>query len=85
MSSPEARGFFMSDSGFGSILLKIDEAAAFLKIHKGTLYRLASRRAVVSYKIEGTGLRFKPSDLERFVNKGKRTKKDLVGIVGSQN
>jgi excisionase family DNA binding protein len=62
----------------GDHLLKIKEAAAVLGIHPGSLYRLASSRAVVSYKIEGVGLRFKPSDLERLVNKSKRTKKDLA-------
>lgn len=61
--------------------MTIREAAAALKIHRGSLYRLASKRAVVSYKIEGVGLRFKPSDLEKFVAKGKRTKKDLATIA----
>ena len=76
------KGDSMTDSGFGSVLLTVREAAAFLRVHPGTLYRLAGRRVVVSYKIEGAGLRFKPSDLEKFVNAGKRTKKDLAAIAG---
>ena len=76
-------GVSMNDSAnFGSSLLDVREAAALLKIHPGSLYRLASRRAVISYKIEGVGLRFKPSDLDKLVAKGKRTKKDLATIAG---
>jgi excisionase family DNA binding protein len=75
----------MNDSGFGSSLLDVREAAALLKIHPGSLYRLASRRAVISYKIEGVGLRFKPSDLDKLVAKGRRGKRDLVAIASSKN
>lgn len=66
-------------------LMTIREAAAALKIHEGSLYRLCAKRGIIFYRIPGVGLRFKPSDLEEFVNKGKRTKKDLAAIVTSKN
>ena len=61
------------------------EAAEVLKIHPGSLYRLCAKRGIVFYRIEGVGIRFRPSDLDRFIDRSKRTKKDLGAIVGSQN
>lgn len=75
----------MIDEGLGPRLLTVREAAGILRISVGGMYRLASRRAVVSYKYAGMGLRFKPSDLEKFVLKGKRTRRDAPAIVSSKN
>jgi excisionase family DNA binding protein len=72
-------------SEFGDRLYTVREAAAVLRIHPGTLYRLASRRAIVSCKYAGIGIRFKPSDLEKFINQGRRTKRDLSAIAGCRN
>ena len=58
------------------------EAAEVLKIHPGSLYRLCARRGIVFYRIPGVGLRFRPSDLDKFVDRSRRTKKDLATIAG---
>jgi excisionase family DNA binding protein len=58
------------------------EAAEVLKIHPGSLYRLCARRGIVFYRIPGVGLRFRPSDLDKFVDRYRRTKKDLATIAG---
>lgn len=62
----------------GNHLLKIREAAAILRVSPGSLYRLAKRRAVVSFKIPGVGLRFRPADLEKFIASGRRSKRDAA-------
>ena len=69
----------------GKNLITVREAAAALRIHPGSLYRLCARRGIPFYRIKGVGLRFRPSDLDRFVDRSRRTKKDLAAIVGSQN
>ena len=66
-------------------LMTVREAAEVLKIHPGSLYRLCARRGIIFYRIAGVGLRFRPSDLDRFIDRSRRTKKDLAAIVGSQN
>ena len=66
-------------------LLRVRDAAKVLMIHPGSLYRLCAKRGVLFYRIPGVGLRFRPSDLERFIDRAKRTKKDLGAIVGNQN
>ncbi len=74
-----------SMSELGDRLYTCREAAAVLRIHPGTLYRLASKRVIISYKYAGIGIRFRPSDLERFINQGKRTKRDLPTIADCRN
>jgi len=69
----------------GTSLLTIREAAEVLKIHPGSLYRLCAKRGIIFYRIPGVGLRFRPSDLDRFIDRAKRTKKDLGAIVEGQN
>ena len=66
-------------------LLRVRDAAKVLMIHPGSLYRLCARRGIVFYRIPGVGLRFRPSDLERFITSSKRTKRDLAAIVSNQN
>jgi len=66
-------------------LMKIRDAAAVLKIHPGSLYRLCARRGIIFYRIPGVGLRFRPSDLDRFITSAKRTKRDLPAIASNQN
>ena len=63
-------------------LMTVREAAEILKIHPGSLYRLCARRGIVFYRIPGVGLRFRPSDLNKFVDRSRRTKKDLATIAG---
>jgi len=63
-------------------LMTVREAAEILKIHPGSLYRLCARRGIIFYRIPGVGLRFRPSDLNKFVDRSRRTKKDLATIAG---
>jgi len=63
-------------------LMTVREAAEVLKIHPGSLYRLCARRGIIFYHIPGVGLRFRPSDLNKFVDRSRRTKKDLATIGG---
>jgi len=63
-------------------LMTVREAAEVLKIHPGSLYRLCARRGIIFYRIPGVGLRFRPSDLNKFVDRSRRTKKDLATIAG---
>ena len=63
-------------------LMTVREAAEVLKIHPGSLYRLCARRGIIFYRIPGVGLRFRPSDLDKFVDRSRRTKKDLATIGG---
>jgi len=63
-------------------LMTVREAAEVLKIHPGSLYRLCARRGIIFYRIPGVGLRFRPSDLDKFVDRSRRTKKDLATIAG---
>jgi excisionase family DNA binding protein len=62
--------------------MTVREAAEVLKIHPGSLYRLCARRGIIFYRIPGVGLRFRPSDLNKFVDRSRRTKKDLATIAG---
>jgi len=73
----------MNNNGTG--LLRIKEAAAALRIHPGSLYRMCAKRTIVFYRIPGVGLRLRPSDLDKFIDHSKRTKRDLAAIVGSKN
>jgi excisionase family DNA binding protein len=63
-------------------LMTIREAAGVLKIHPGSLYRLCARRGIIFYRVPGVGLRFRPSDLDKFIDRSRRTKKDLAAIAG---
>jgi excisionase family DNA binding protein len=77
------KGVSMNDSSsFGSSLLDVREAAALLKIHPGSLYRLCAKRGIIFYRVPGVGLRFRPSDLDKFIDRSRRTKKDLATIAG---
>jgi excisionase family DNA binding protein len=62
-------------------LMKIRDAAAALRIHPGSLYRLCARRGIIFYRIPGVGLRFRPSDLDKFIDRSRRTKKDFAAIL----
>lgn len=47
--------------------LSFDEACAYLKISKSTLYKLTSSRAIPHYKPKGQMIYFSIEDLEKFV------------------
>ena len=52
-------------------LLTVDEAAAFLKIKRTTLYTWAYRQQIPSQKV-GRALRFRQSELEEWLNSQSR-------------
>ena len=49
-------------------LLTVGEAATILHITKGTLYKWSQRGIIKSRKLNGSTLRFLPSDIEEFTN-----------------
>jgi excisionase family DNA binding protein len=51
--------------------MTLEEAAAYLKVSKPTIYRLCSERRLAFYKLAGTGgRRFKRSDLDALLTPG---------------
>ena len=52
--------------------LTLEEAAAYLKVSKPTIYRLCSEGCLPFYKLAGTGQRrFRPSDLDALLVPGR--------------
>jgi excisionase family DNA binding protein len=64
----------------GDIILTSDEAAAFLKAGKRTIYRLAASGEILVFKLGGTW-RFRKADLKRWIasRTGKATFDDERG------
>ncbi|MGI0615139.1 helix-turn-helix domain-containing protein [Pseudomonas aeruginosa] len=61
-------------------IFTLDELAAYLKVGKRTLYRLASHGEIPVFKVGGTW-RFRQSEIERWIN-GVRTKSwTTLGVV----
>ena len=51
--------------------MTLDEAAAYLKVSKPTIYRLCSENHLPFYKLAGTGARrFRQSDLDAVLEPG---------------
>jgi excisionase family DNA binding protein len=54
--------------------LTLDEAAAYLKVSKPSIYRYCSEGRLAFYKLAGTGARrFKRSDLDALLTLGQAT------------
>lgn len=51
-----------------SRILTLDETAAYLKLHRSTVYRLLRRRSIPAFKI-GSDWRFREQDLELWIAK----------------
>ena len=65
---PNERAFVGND-GLGEPLLTVQEVAAYLSIHRATVYRLAGKcNGIPCVEIRGT-IRFRPSDVRAFVEK----------------
>ena len=59
--------------------LTLDEAAAYLKVSKPTVYRLCSEGRLPFYKLAGTGARrFKRSELDALMTPGDPREKGNV-------
>ncbi len=52
-------------------MLSVEEVTRILGISRKTLYRYVSNRDIVAYKF-GRNLKFKPKDLEEFIEKHKK-------------
>jgi len=57
-------------------LLTVDEAAAFLRIKRTTLYTWAYRQHIPTQKV-GRALRFRQSDLEKWLGRQSRPATDF--------
>ena len=53
-------------------LLDVNEAAAMLAVKPSTLYQWAYQRRIPSVKLMGRALRFRLSDLQHLIAKGRR-------------
>lgn len=60
-------------------LLTADEAATHLRLAKSTIYGLTHRRAIRHVKL-GRSLRFRPSDLADFVERGIRETEEVPSV-----
>jgi excisionase family DNA binding protein len=49
------------------VIFTLDEFAAYLKVGKRTLYRLASHGEIPAFKVGGTW-RFRQSEIDRWIN-----------------
>lgn len=58
--------------------LDINEAASFLKIPKNTLYAIACRREITTYK-PGKKLFFSKEELTQWIKSGKKQSKTEIG------
>jgi excisionase family DNA binding protein len=52
--------------------MTVPELAAYLKVHRVTVYRLASRRGLPGFRI-GTELRFRRADIDEWIKKQEKT------------
>ena len=57
--------------------MTVREVAAYLNVNEKTVYRLAQRRALPGFKVAGAW-RFRPEDIERWVNEQKVYEKGRV-------
>lgn len=60
------------DSGKLGELLTVDEVAARLKWHRNTVYNRVHQRTIPFVKV-GRSLRFKPADLDRWIEEQNAT------------
>ncbi|MFX7280239.1 helix-turn-helix domain-containing protein, partial [Acinetobacter baumannii] len=49
------------------VIFTLDELAAYLKVGKRTLYRLAAHGEIPAFKVGGTW-RFRQSEIDRWIN-----------------
>ena len=56
-------------------IFTLDELAAYLKVGKRTLYRLAAHGDIPAFKVGGTW-RFRQSEIDRWITAGKRSERE---------
>jgi len=56
--------------------LTIDEAADYLKVKKNTLYKYTSQRKIPYYKPEGKQVKFKKTELDKWMNQFRVSSQD---------
>jgi len=61
-------------------LMSVREAADFLQVHPQTVYRLVRERKIASVRV-GKGIRFRRSDLDRFVEENLRLEQARTGCT----
>jgi len=64
-------------------LLKVSEASEILNVHPQTVYRLAEAGQLPVLRLDGIGIRFRESELEKWIGTGKGNIQDDVSLFGS--
>jgi excisionase family DNA binding protein len=56
-----------------SEIMRIDEVAAYLKVHPTTVYRLLKRKQLPAFRV-GTDFRFRRADVDEWIREKERAR-----------